>query len=298
MCFNKLKLWAICGMVGGAAFASPIQIVTVNDNFASIASSVGGDLVSVESLVHGSRNMHTIQPRPSMVIALKKADLLIRLGMGQDAWVDGLIEAARNPHLFLNASGYLDASDRIQKLEIPTHDIDGRHGDIHKEGNPHYWLNPMNGIVIANHIRDQLTRIDPSNGDRYKKNAAEFSASITQKMTEWSAALGGIKSSVFLTYHGVWAYFFEAFNLTSIGTLELFPGVPPTVSHIRNVKHNVASAKGPVVVLTAIYYPTHVAESFATDIGAQFRHLPTDVGENSITTYTELFDYLVAEIRQ
>lgn len=275
---------------------APIEIVTVNDNFASIASAVGGDLVNVQSLVHGSRNMHNIQPKPSMVVKVRSADLLIRLGMSQDAWVDGLIQVARNPRLFYNASGYLDASQRIKKLEVPTEDIDGSQGDIHKEGNPHYWLNPLNGIIIANHIRDQLITIDPTHQATYKKNAQAFKATITKKMVGWTQKMASVQSSNFLSYHKVWAYFFDAFRLNDAGTLELFPGVPPTIKHIDQLKTTMKRSAQSTIILTASFYPRKVGESFANDTDATFLHLSTDVGAPGIETYAGLFDYLIEEI--
>jgi ABC-type Zn uptake system ZnuABC Zn-binding protein ZnuA len=298
MFFSKLKGVAMLLMVGGtiAAIAAPVKIVTVNDNFASIAKSVGGDLVQVESLVQGSRNMHNIQPKPSMVVKVRRADMIVRLGMSQDAWVDGLIHVARNPKLFLNASGYVDASSRIKKLEVPTKDIDGSQGDIHKEGNPHYWLNPLNGIVIANHIRDQLSRIDPENQAAYQKNAAQFGSAIQSKMARWNQRLTAVKSSQFLTYHTVWSYFFDAFDLANVGTLELFPGVPPTIQHIQTLQSTLSDTSRPTIVLTAVYYPKKMGQRFASTTGGQFFHLSTDVGSAGVTTYEGLFDYLIEEL--
>ena len=298
MFFNKLKAVAIMVMVGGtiAATAALIKIVTVNDNFASIAKSVGGDLVQVESLVQGSRNMHNIQPKPSMVVKVRRADMIVRLGMSQDAWVDGLIQVARNPKLFLNASGYVDASNRIKKLEVPTKDIDGSQGDIHKDGNPHYWLSPSNGIIIANHIRDQLIRVDPENKAAYQKNAAQFEATIQKKMVGWNQRLTAVKSSQFLTYHKVWSYFFDAFDLANGGTLELFPGVPPTIQHIQSLQTRLGTTSRPTIVLTAVYYPKKMGQRFANNTGGQFFHLATDVGSAGVTTYEGLFDYLIEEL--
>ena len=320
MCFNKQKTNADQSMIlkspqtmfsGGICLfilcfvlalsssilaAKKINIVTVNDDFASIASSVGKDLVNVQSLVHGSKNMHDINPKPSMVMKVKKADLIIRLGMSQDGWVDGLIQVARNPKLFSNQDGYLDASKNIQKLEVPTEDIDGSQGDIHKEGNPHYWLNPMNGIIIANDIRNHLVAIDPGNKGVYDANFNEFSKKISSKMISWKKEMAKVQSSMIISYHKVWAYFYDAFELQSIGTLELHPGIPPTISHLKNLKQSVLEYESNIIVITTNFYPKNIGQSFAKDINAKFKVLYTNVGEGGISSYTDLFDYLVAEI--
>jgi ABC-type metal ion transport system, periplasmic component/surface adhesin len=279
MYFNKLKLAVIlcCFFWGGNTISAEnkIKIVTVNDDFSSIAKAVGGDHVIVHSLVNGSRNMHDIRPKPSMVLKFKKADMLIRLGMSQDSWVDGLIDVARNPKLFPGQPGYLDASLNIQKLEVPTDDIDGSQGDVHIEGNPHYWLNPKNGVVIAKSIHNRLVQIDPKNKAAYAANLAKFSAKIDRKISQWQQQLQSVRSKNFLTYHSVWPYFFEAFDLKYTGTLELFPGVPPTVKHLQMLKKKVANSPEQTVVIMANFYPKKIGQSFAKDTNSQFKFLAT-----------------------
>ena len=275
-----------------------LKIVTVNDDFASIAKSVGEENVVIYSLVNGSRNMHDIKPKPSMVLKLKNADILIRLGMSQDSWVDGLIHVARNSNLFPSQLGYLDASENIDKLEVPTDDIDGSQGDIHIEGNPHYWLNPKNGIVIANSIYERLIKLDPTNKAVYTKNLTEFTTKIEQKMVVWQQQLQSVETAQFLTYHAVWSYFFDAFDLNSFGTLEMFPGVPPTVTHLQSLKNKITSSSQETIVIMANFYPKTIGQSFAKNTNSPFKYLATNVGDGKVKTYTELFDYLVSEITQ
>jgi zinc/manganese transport system substrate-binding protein len=291
-----LVVWFIFGCFIGLFADQKIRIVTVNDDFSSVATSIGQELVHVTSLVHGSKNMHDIQPKPSMVMALKHADMIIRLGMDQDSWLDGLLQVARNPKLFSNQMGYLDASKNIRKLEVPTHDIDGSHGDVHLEGNPHYSLNPMNGVIIADSIRHHLVAIDPKNRAAYDKNFNEFSTHISQKMVQWKQQMAAVQKNKFMSYHKVWAYFYDAFELDSMGTLELVPGVPPTIKHLKHLKETVKQKKWTVIVLTANYYPKKVGQGFAKDTHATSHHLYTNVGEDGIEAYTDLFDYLVTEI--
>lgn len=293
-----LVIWCIFGCSSGLFGDEKIRIVTVNDDFSSIATSIGQELVHVESLVHGSKNMHDIQPKPSMVMALKHANMIIRLGMDQDSWLDGLIQVARNPTLFSNQMGYLDASKNIRKLEVPTHDIDGSHGDVHVDGNPHYWLNPLNGIIIAKTIRDHLVGIDPKNKAVYDANFKEFSTHISEKMVQWKEQMASMKQKKFMSYHKAWAYFYDAFELDSIGTLELVPGVPPTIKHLKNLKDTLRQQHASIIVLSANYYPASVGQAFANDTQSTFHHLYTNVGEDGIHSYTDLFDYLVREVAQ
>ena len=137
------------------------------------------------------------------IFKVKKADLLIRLGMGQDSYVDSLIQVAKNKIIFPNQIGYIDASKNIKKLDVPTGKLDGRHGDVHKYGNPHYWLNPRNGIVIARQIKNHLIKIDPQNADIYERNTFLFAEKLSIKINEWEEKARLLKNSSFITYHKI-----------------------------------------------------------------------------------------------
>jgi ABC-type metal ion transport system, periplasmic component/surface adhesin len=141
-----------------------------------------------------------------------------------------------------------------------------------------------------------LVVIDPKNKSLYDQNFNEFSKKITDKMNIWKQEMAKVEKSEFVTYHKVWAYFFEAFELSDGGTLELFPGVPPTIKHLKHLKDNLVKQNQDVIILTANFYPKNIGESFSKDVNAKFRHISTNVGEDGISSYTDLFDYLVAEI--
>tara|TARA_A100001015_G_C14943852_1_gene693735 strand:+ start:332 stop:1240 length:909 start_codon:yes stop_codon:yes gene_type:complete len=302
MFYNKLNGFIVAICLGLAlatpAFAKPIQVVTVTEDFASITRSVGGDLVRVNVLIKGSRNLHLIVPKPSMVLSLRHADLIIRLGMNQDGWVDSLIHTAKNARLFPGKVGYLDASEGITKLEVPTGKIDGRMGDVHIEGNPHYTLNPQNGILIAKEIRDRLSQLDPKNKETYNKNYQQFSRKIQAKMRIWSQQLNEMPDTHFITYHKVWAYFFDAFSLKGLGEIEALPGIPPTTSHLIKLKQKVSAIKTRKIVLSTNYYPEHTGKHFAESIKAAYVRVSVNLGEESIDSYEGLFDYLVERIRR
>lgn len=279
-------------------WAAPIHIVTVTDDFASIASEIGGDHVVVQSLVTGSKNLHSIQARPSMVMTMKTADMVIRLGMGEDAWVDGLIQAARRTAIIYGQPGYVDASTAIQALEVPTSTIDGSMGDIHAQGNPHYWLNPMNGVSIAALIADRLGQLDPKNASYYSRNYDAFKHKIMKKSLEWNQKISILRNINFVSYHKVWSYFFDYFKLNTLGELEPIPGIEPTTKHLYALSKRIAHSSKPVIVLTASFYSKDIGASFAKKHGYAFKHVASNVGANGITTYDELFDYLIHELTQ
>ena len=276
--------------------AGTLNVVSITDDFASIAKSVGGDKVKVTSLIKGSRNLHHVNPKPSMVLKLKKADLLLRLGMDQDSWIDSLITVARNPNVFKGRPGHLDCSERVKKLEIPEGHIHKGLGDVHQHGNPHYWLNPYNGIVIAKHIKDRLSAIDPENKVFYEQNCQRYIALLTERTILWKEKMRSLSAARFVSYHKVWSYFYDAFSLTTIGELEPLPGIPPSTKHLALLKSKLNESKLPVIIITASFYPAKTGEIFAKDNQVTFKHLATNVGEKNIGSYIALFDYLVQEL--
>ena len=299
MFFNKKAgLVALCVMILQQSLwaFTPIKIVAITEDFTSIAKSIGGEFVEVTPLIKGSRNLHHINPKPSMVLKLKQADLLIRLGMSQDSWIDSLIQVARNNALFPGNQGYLDASEGIPKLEVPSEHIDGQTGDVHAEGNPHYWLNPNNGKIIAQQITSKLCLLDPEHADHYKASYENFVDVIDDKMSAWHVKLQPIKNVQFVTYHKVWGYFFDVFGLNCVGELEPHPGIPPTTKHLYTLKQKVKDT--PTLVLTASYYPSRVGKQFSDTIKGTFQSIPVNVGEKGIESYPQLFDYIVGQLTQ
>ena len=276
--------------------ATPLRVVSITNDFASIANYIGGDRVEVSVLVNGSRNLHDIQAKPSMVLSVRDADVLIRLGMSQDKWIDGLIEVARNSKLFPNKPGYIDPSSVIDALEVPTGHIDGRHGDIHIEGNPHYWLDPQNGLNIAALIRDRLSQLDPNSADYYTRNYQQFEKELNSKLRLWKTQLAPMKSDIILSYHLVWSYFVDAFELNFLATLEPVPGVPPSVRHLSDLKGKIGQSKSKIIC--AVYYPQKVCRESANLFKSSFSPLITNSETADKEAYFKLFDRLVGDMTQ
>ena len=298
--FFQTIAWVLCVGTLLSAGAKPLKVTCITQDFAVIAQEIGGDEVEVYSLVKGSRNLHHISPKPSMVFNLKKADVLIRLGMSQDKWIDGLIQAARNPKLFEGEDSYIDASTNIDKLEVPHTQIDGRSGDVHLEGNPHYWLNPLNGVVVAKLICERLSLIRPEKKDLFRENFQNFQNKIINKMPLWQAKLSYLQGKQLYTYHKVWSYFLDAFDLTLAGTLEPVPGIAPSAKHLKQLitgYHEHQSENDGGMVITASFYPQKPGKKFSKTLSIPFRTLASNVGENSVESYEGLFDYLCENLQ-
>ena len=268
-----------------------INVVTTTTDLADIVKVVGGDKVKVVSLSTGSQDIHSVDPKPSMVIQLKKADMLVKMGMDLDMWVDGLISAARNSKVIYGAKGYIDASIGIERLEVPKGKIDAGMGDIHIYGNPHYQTDPASANPMTKNILDGLCRISPENCKYFKQNREEYIKMLNEKVDGWTAMLLKFKGSNIVTYHNSWPYFARRFGLNVVEHIEPKPGIPPSPAHLAKLI-NVMKEKGVKAILVEPYFPLKGCQMVAEKTGAKILIFPPSVGGvKEANTYLELFDY-------
>jgi len=276
-----------------------VQIVTSVPDFASIAKDIGGDKVEVVSLAKGYQDPHFVDAKPIFVTKLNKADLLVYNGLELEiGWLPILITGARNSDILVgNSIGHYNASASIKdKLEVHTSPIDRSMGDIHPGGNPHYMLDPRNGIPVARGIAARLIKIDPENAAFYEENFKSFVNALKLKISEWSEQLAPYKDTKIVTYHELWVYFLDWAKFKQAGTIELKPGIPPTPSHVADLIKNI-KAQDIKLIISANYYPQKTPQIIAQKTGATFLALPTMVeGQDGINSYIELFDVIVDEI--
>jgi ABC-type Zn uptake system ZnuABC Zn-binding protein ZnuA len=276
-----------------------VQIVTSLTDFAAIARDIGGNKVEVVSLAKGYQNPHFVDAKPVYVTKLNKADFLIFNGLELEiGWLPLLITGARNSKILSgNSIGHYDASTSIKKrLEVPVGPIDRSMGDIHPSGNPHYMLDPRNGLLVARGIAARLIKIDPENADFYEENFKNFVNTLKLKISEWDAELAPYKGTKVVTYHKSWNYFLEWSGFREVGTIEPKPGIPPTPAHVADLIKSMES-QDVKLIITANYYPTKTPEIIAQKTGATFLSLPAMVeGRDGVNTYFELFDVIVGEI--
>ena len=305
---NKLSLknFAICltfviaGLLlcGHAAIAQ-VNIVTSVPDYAAIAKAVGGDKVEVISLAKGYQDPHFVDAKPVFITRLNKADLLVYNGVDLEiGWLPILITGARNSDIASpNTIGHYNASVSIRDfLEVPTIPVDRSMGDVHPGGNPHFMLDPRNGIPVARSIAARLIRIDPENAAFYEENFKNFVSALKLKISEWETELKPFKGTEVVTYHKLWSYFLDWAGFKLAGTIEPKPGIPPSPSHTAEII-NTMERKDVRLVIAANYYPEKTASIIAQKAGATFISLPAMVeGRDGINTYIELFDALVGEI--
>lgn len=269
-----------------------LNIVTSTEDLGDLAKQIGGDLVQVDSIGKGYMDPHFIDAKPSYLLKLRKADLFIQIGLELEVgWSPPLLTNARNPKILPGAPGFLEGSNGIEVLQKATGQVDRSMGDVHPFGNPHYWLDPTNGLIVAKNIADKLSELDSANASAYQQNYLAFEKKLKVKDKEWLAALAPYKNVRVVTYHNSWPYFAKHFALDVAGFVELRPGIPPTPSHVRDVTEQIKSEKIPLILVEP-YYDTKLPNKIASDSGAKMLIFAPSVGaEPDIKTYLDLFDH-------
>ncbi|HUL74482.1 MAG TPA: metal ABC transporter substrate-binding protein [Vicinamibacterales bacterium] len=272
--------------------AGPLKVVTATEDLASIAREVGGDQVTVESLARGYQDPHFVEAKPSFILKLKDADLLIAVGRELEiGWLPPLITQSRNAKIQPGADGYLDASLNVRILEIPTGQITRAMGDVHPLGNPHYWLEPGNGRKIAEAIRDKLSELVPAARATFAQRYADFDRRLAEGEKRWDAALGPYKGAKIVTYHRSWPNFAERFGLDVIGYVEPKPGIPPSPSHTLDLIDEMKRQQVKVVLVEP-YFDLKTPQAIGRETGAAVLVMPPSVGGvPEASDYIKLFDY-------
>jgi ABC-type Zn uptake system ZnuABC Zn-binding protein ZnuA len=272
--------------------AAEIKVITATEDLASLVREIGGDKVSVESLARGYQDPHFVEAKPSFVLKLHSADLLVVVGRELEiGWLPPLITQSRNSKIAPGGPGYLDASQTVRILDIPTGQITRAMGDVHPQGNPHYWLDPANGRRIAKAIEGKLAQMSPGDAGYFSQRYADFDRRLTEAEARWKATLAPYKNTKVVTYHRSWPNFAEAFGLDVIGYVEPKPGIPPSPAHTLQLMHEM-KRQGIKLILVEPYFDLKTPNAIARDTGAKVLVMPPSVGGvKEATDYIKLFDY-------
>src|SRR5215510_14732651 len=218
---------AIAAGAAGAPAADKIRVVTTTTDLKALTEAVGGQLVEVDALARGNQNPHDLEVRPSLMMKVRRADLLVMNGLELDQWAEVVVQGANNSKVTPGASGRIDASQGIPVLEVPTTRVDRSMGDVHPVGNPHYSLDPGLAPIITSNILEGLARVAPQHRATFETNRKEFLARLEQSMARWTGAIGSYKGTRVVVDHNMWLYFLTRFGLLQAGAIEERPGIPP-----------------------------------------------------------------------
>jgi len=299
--FSRLLVILALGLIAAAllspiaAEAKKLNVVTSTTDLAALTQEVGGDKVTVESIAKGYQDPHFVEAKPSFLLKLRQADLLIAVGLQLEiGWLPPLITQSGNPRIQVGAPGYLDASQFAEILEIPQGTVTRAEGDVHPLGNPHYWLDPDNGRRIARGIANKLADMDTADSAFFQQRFQDFEKRLLAAEQKWDAEMKPYRGRKVVTYHRSLPNFAKHFGLDVIGYVEPRPGIPPTPSHTLELIQ-LMKRENCKIILVEPYFDLKTPQSIARETGAQVVvYLPSVGGVKEVTTYFQLFDYDIA----
>ena len=292
---RRIALIAWVMLLAGGAIPSPktLSVVTTLPDLRSITEYIGGDRVDVISIATGYQNPHFVDPKPSHILKLTRADMFVTVGLDLTlGWVPPLLTSSRNSRIQSGAPGYVDTSVHVPLLQIPS-SVSRKQGDIHIFGNPHYWLDPEQGHLIAQNIYDGLVRLQPEDRTYFEANLQRFNSSLDEKISEWKNHMQPFQGTKIIAYHNQWPYFEEAFGLDIVEFLEPRPGIPPTPSQLAKVIRLMQQEEINVIIISP-YYKPDAAELVARNVNGKVVIMASSVDAfPEVMTYFDLFDYNV-----
>jgi ABC-type Zn uptake system ZnuABC Zn-binding protein ZnuA len=295
---KKLTLLIALLTTGSLFGAEKLNVVTTTSDLASLIREVGGDRVEVQSIARGYQDPHFVEPKPSFLLLLRKADLVGVVGLGLEVgWLPPLLDQSRNNKIRPGSPGYLDFSKGVEILDRPTGPVDRSMGDVHPQGNPHYWLDPANAVRIAIQAEQRLSQLRPADAGYFRANLDRFKTRINDANKRWTAALAPYRGAKIVTYHNSWPNFARRYGLNVVGYVEPKPGIPPSPSHTFELI-NMMKDQRIKVILMEPYFDHKTPESIAQRAGAKLLVIYPSVGgaRSGTDDYFGLFDTNIANL--
>src|SRR6476660_9712589 len=266
------------------AEAKKLNVITATTDLAALAQEVGGDKIQVEAIAKGYQDPHFVEAKPSFLLKLRQADLLIVVGLQLEiGWLPPLINQSGNARIQVGSAGYLDASQFAEILDIPTGTVTRAMGDVHPLGNPHYWLDPDNGRRIAKGLASKLGEMDPPDAAYFQQRFQDFDKRLTAAEQKWDAEMKPFQGKKVVTYHNSFPNFAKHFGLNVIGYVEPRPGIPPTPSHTIELIA-LMKRENCKLVMVEPYFDLKTPNSIARETsGKVVQYLPSVGGEKDVT---------------
>lgn len=336
---TRILLSAVVGALAPALLAQPtraaepLKVVATTPDLGALVRAVGGDLVTVTVLAKATEDPHFVEAKPSYVKALSDADVYVQVGLQLEiGYAPVLLTGARNPNVLAGQKGFVDASSVIAPLDVPVGQVDRSMGDVHPVGNPHYLLDPLNGLRVAALLRDALSGLRPADAATFaagyeafrrqlgidlvgptlaQKYDAEKLATLAEygkllpflqqqgqadQLGGWLGAMAPYRGAKAIDDHPIWTYFARRFGLDVVGHLEPKPGVAPTTKHLQEVIQQVQAEHVPLLLAAAYYDPRH-ADFVAAQTGARVVRMANQVGARPGTDdYLAMINYDVDQV--
>jgi zinc/manganese transport system substrate-binding protein len=293
---KRILLTFCCSISLALAAQAKLKVVATLPDLAALARDVGGDKIEVSSMAKPTEDSHFVDARPSFVVQLRDADVLIDGGAELEiGWLPPLLQNARNPKIEVGKPGRVQASQGVRLMNVPTNATRAA-GDVHALGNPHFMVDPIIAKTVALHIAQAFSAVDAPNAAAYDANYKKFEAAINAKLQEWGAGLLPFKGQSVVAYHDSWPYFAHRFGLNIDTFLEPKPGIPPSPSHLAEVIEKIKAQKIKAIVVEP-FHDRKIAEKVASSTGARvvdFAQYPGGLPDTD--SYVKLIDRLVANL--
>ena len=265
-------------VLAGAPAVADLKVATSLTDLASVARLVGGKHVTALSLSRGYEYPHFVPAKPSLMKAIQHADVFVSTGLELDSgWLPLVLPGSRNPNIQQGTKGFVDASEGVNVLEKPTGTVSRAEGDVHPLGNPHYYADPKNLEVVADHLADVFSQLDPANATDYAANAKAFDQRMEASLEKWEKQMESYKGTPVVTYHPNFVYFANRFGLKLFGTVEPKPGIPPSPHYVNDLAESMKKA-GVKVVLYQPYYNADACNQVAKRAGGVAVEIATEAG--------------------
>ena len=270
-----------------------LRVLATLPDLWSITRALVGDLGEVQVATRPGQNPHDLEIRPSQILLVKRAEILVRNGLDEDAWIDPVIESSGNPRLLRGSPSVVEAVRGLQILKVRTGQVDRSLGDVHPAGNPHFTLDPGTAPVVTANIVAGLGRLRPDLAERLEANRLRFLDEVAAATRKWTETLAPYRGAAVVSYHDSWPYFYRAFGLEELGVIEDRPGVPPSPQHLATLIRQMRERRVKVVLVES-WYPTDTPMAVARAAGARVLVVPQSPGAMKGTdTYISHLDALV-----
>ena len=274
---KSLMLLFIGSALANPAFAD-LKVATSLSDLADLAQQVGGRHVKAISLCKGYEDPHFVPAKPSLMKAIQDADVFVSVGLELDGgWLPLVVPGSRNPKIQVGTKGFVDASEGVHILEKPSGTVSRAEGDVHPLGNPHYYMDPKNLEVVADHLAQVFSDLDPTNAADYAANAKDFDARMEKALAGWKERLKPFAGDSIVTFHKNFDYFLNRFDLKLFATVEPKPGIPPNPRYLAETAAAMKNVAVHVVVYQP-YYDEDASKELATKAGGIAVEVPTEVG--------------------
>jgi len=292
MTIRRLTCAALCGtlLLLPVTALAKVRVTASTTDLASIASSVGGEQVEVSAIARPTSDVHRVEVLPSYMVRVAKADLYLKVGLGLDQWADGIIDGSRNPRLVK-----LDCGLGIQPLERPTGKVDASLGDVHPDGNPHYWLDPRNGAIVARAVAEALAKLDPAHAGLFRARAEAFAQEAEAQWARGRQLVAALPARTILTYHASWVYLAHAYGLEVAGTVEPVPGIPPTGKHLQRIV-TLAKERRVPILLQEPYFADDAGRFLAREAGVRVVRMSASCDGPATGRYLAHLDQVLAAL--